>query len=84
MHEDVANLHFKHYQDRLIDLINELLFERKKIVEEQRKMDNRNQTFRSNSPPNYPAQGNLMINQNSQAQMSRSPGSNLALQNRPS
>ena len=42
MHEDVANLHFKHYQDRLIDLINELLFERKKIVEEQRKMDNRN------------------------------------------
>lgn len=31
--EDVANLRFKHYQARLIDLINELLFERKKICE---------------------------------------------------
>jgi len=32
--EDVANLRFKHYQARLIDLINELLFERKKIKEQ--------------------------------------------------
>lgn len=39
---DVANLRFKHYQARLIDLINELLFERKKICEEQRKLDARN------------------------------------------
>ena len=79
--EDVANLRFKHYQARLIDLINELLFERKKIVEVQKKLDNRNQTFRSNSP-GFPAQ--ITLNQDSQAQISRSPGSNLNLQPRPS
>lgn len=33
--EDVATLRFKHYQARLIDLINELLFERKKIKDVQ-------------------------------------------------
>ena len=32
---DVANLRFKHYQDRLIDLINEMLYERKRIKEAQ-------------------------------------------------
>lgn len=31
--KDVANLRFKHYQDRLIDLINEMLYERKIIKE---------------------------------------------------
>ena len=74
--KDVANLRFKHYQDRLIDLINEMLFERKRIKEAHHKLDNRNLTMRSASP-NYP-QGDsqaLQNNQTSQAQMSRSPGS---------
>ena len=31
--DDVATLRFKHYQARLIDLINELLVTRKQIVE---------------------------------------------------
>ena len=61
MDEDVANLRFKHYQARLIDLINELLFERKKIKDVQQKLDNRNQTFRSNSP-GFPAGGGLTLN----------------------
>jgi|Transcript_23268 hypothetical protein len=48
--KDVANLRFKHYQDRLIDLINEMLYERKRIKEAHQKLDNRNQTMRSASP----------------------------------
>ena len=40
--KDVANLRFKHYQDRLIDLINEMIFERKLIKERYQKADNRN------------------------------------------
>ena len=43
--KDVANLRFKHYQDRLIDLINEMLYERKLIKERHQKADNRNQTM---------------------------------------
>jgi len=31
--KDVALLRFKHYQDRLIDLINEMIYERKLIKE---------------------------------------------------
>ena len=66
MDEDVAELRFKHYQARLIDLINELLFERKKIVDVQKKLDNRNQTFRSNSS-GFHQPGGITLNQNSQA-----------------
>ena len=64
MDEDVANLRFKHYQARLIDLINELLQERRKIVEVQKKLDNRNMTLRSNSPV-FQGSNAIMFNQNS-------------------
>ena len=50
MDDDVTNLRFKHFQARLIDSINTVLAERKRICEIQKKMDQRNQTFRSNSP----------------------------------
>ena len=60
----MANLRFKHYQARLIDLINELLQERRKIVEVQKKLDNRNMTLRSNSPV-FQGSNAIMFNQNS-------------------
>ena len=58
--------------------------EPEEICEVQKKLDNRNQTFRSNSPTFPPQGAGLNLNQNSQAQMSRSPGSNINLQPRPS
>ena len=67
---DVANLRFKHYQDRLIDLINEMLYERKRIKEAQQKLNNRNQQNMSASPGFGQAQAAsnaMMVNQTSQA-----------------
>ena len=54
-----------------------MLFERKRIKETQQKLDNRNQTMRSTSPtfPGGAQASAVNLNQNSLAQMSRSPGS---------
>ena len=66
--DDVATLRFKHYQARLIDLINELLVTRKQIVEQQKRLDQRaqqNNTVRSSPSPGFHGGGNpssMMLN----------------------
>lgn len=42
MDRDIINLRFKHYQARLIDTINTVLEERKKIKMEQNRAEARN------------------------------------------